>query len=81
MKSHSSWLRAIWIISIPIFLIYLYQFGYRIVDKAFSFYRLKNDLDQPSISGDNLNYSQIVAPAIVVLLLLLVLISYKKQSK
>jgi hypothetical protein len=81
MKSHSSRLRAIWIISIPIFLFYLYQFGYRIVDRAFSVYRLKNNLDQPLFSGHSINYSEISSPVIIVLLLLILSISYKNQSK
>ena len=81
MKSQTFWLKAICIISIPFILFYLYQFGYSIVDKAFRVYRLKNNLDQPSITDHNINSLEIVSPVIIVLLLLIIVISDKKQLK
>lgn len=82
MKSHSFWLKAICIIIIPFALYYLYQFGYGIVDKAFRVFGLKNNLDQQSISGHGINYTEIISPVIIVLLLLIIIVyNRKKQSK
>ena len=83
MKSYSFWLKAICIIIIPYALFYLYQFGYTIVDKAFGISRLKNNLDQQSISGHGINYSEIISPVIIVLLLIIMVVmyNYRKQSK
>jgi hypothetical protein len=81
MKKHSFWLIATCIISIPCFLFYLYQFGYSIVDKTFRVSALKNSLGQQTISDHYINYSEIISPVIIVLLLLIITHNFKKQSK
>lgn len=81
MKKHSFWFIATCIISIPCFLFYLYHFGYSIVDKAFRISALKSNLRQQTISDLYFNYSEIISPVIIVLLLLFIAHNYKKQSK
>ena len=80
MKSRSFFLKAICLAGILFFLFYLYQFGYRLVDKAFKVNLSTNNIDRTSISGHYTNYSEIVFPVIIVLLILIVIIGYKRRS-
>lgn len=81
MKKRSFWFISTCIISIPFGLLYLYQFGYNLTDKALRISALKNNHEQQTISGHYINYSEIVFPVFIVSLLLIITYNYKKQSK
>ena len=75
------WLNAIRLLIIPIGLLYLFQFGYGIVDKAYEVNGSNCNLDQQTISLPSFHSSGMISPGIVILLLFIISLGSRIHKK